>query len=361
MRKLISELIEGPEFRVVGTARDGHDALEKVHALDPDIVTMDVEMPRLGGLDALGYIMSEMPRPVVMLSAFTTEGAQATIRALDYGAVDFVAKPSGTLSLNIAEAGTRIHEALRAARSANLNNVRVRMPNRPLRAEVGRFSRKRRRVQPGSVAVAIAASTGGPRALADVVSRLTSPLRAAVLIVQHMPKGFTRSLAERLDASSSLDVVEATDGEPVLAEHVYLAPGSLHMSVVRDASVVRVRLTRDPPLWGVRPAADVLFAAVAEVYGAHTVGVVLTGMGRDGAEGLRLIRARGGYGIVQDRSTSVVHGMPESARRSADIELPLEEVAQEIAMQVAVRQRLPDDRSVPDNRAGIHPVPQEGL
>jgi two-component system, chemotaxis family, protein-glutamate methylesterase/glutaminase len=348
MRKLISDLIEGPEFRVVGTAQDGYDALEKVHALEPDIVTMDVEMPRLGGLDALGYIMSEMPRPVVMLSAFTTEGTDATIRALDYGAIDFVAKPSGTLSLDIGKVGGRLLDALRAARAANLRNVPVRIPPRvPVPGLIGPAGQPARRSGARSVAVVIAASTGGPRALADMIPRLPSPLGAAVLIVQHMPKGFTRSLAERLDSMSRLHVVEASDGDLVEPERVYLAPGSLHMAVVQDGADVRIRLTRDPPLWGLRPAADVLFASVAAVYGASTVGVVLTGMGRDGADGLRRIHECGGYGIVQDRATSVVHGMPESARPYAEEELPLERIAASIATQIAAHHGRPDDPNSP--------------
>ncbi|HEV3049389.1 MAG TPA: response regulator, partial [Longimicrobium sp.] len=238
MRRVISDILGSTdEFRVVGTARDGHDALRKVHQLEPDLVTMDVEMPGLDGLSALGYIMSETPRPVVMLSAYTTEGGEATMRALDYGAVDFVAKPSGTISLNLDTVSDRLLEALRAAATANLAviPVRVRRPapapvpaappaeapaeasvdtNAAARVEASvRRPRRRVEVEPprpappaagdagrtAETVVAIAASTGGPRALTELIPRLRAPLGAAVLIVQHMPPRFTRSFAERLD------------------------------------------------------------------------------------------------------------------------------------------------------------------
>jgi two-component system chemotaxis response regulator CheB len=339
MRKVISDILSaGDEFVVVGTARDGNDALRKIHRLDPQLVTMDVEMPGLDGLAALGYIMSETPRPVVMLSAYTTEGGEATLRALDYGAVDFVAKPSGTISLNLQSVAGQLLDALRAATTANLAAVPLRMPRRPAIAELPPPPRARRRLaegdEPVSV-VAIAASTGGPRALAEVIPRLPSPLGAAVLVVQHMPPRFTRSLAERLDGMSGLTVCEAEDGEPVRRDHVYMAPGDFHMRVVREAGEVRIALDQGPSVWGVRPAADPLFRSVAEAYGARSVGVVLTGMGRDGAEGLRAIREAGGSGIAQDRASCVIYGMPQAAAEWADAVLPLDRIAAELELRAA--------------------------
>jgi two-component system chemotaxis response regulator CheB len=333
MRRVISDMVSGaPEFRVVGTARDGNDALRKVHQLDPDLVTMDVEMPGLDGLAALGYIMSETPRPVVMLSAYTTEGGEATLRALDYGAVDFVAKPSGTISLNLETVSDRLLEALRAAASANLSNIRVHV------ARPGAASPQRAARTDGAspdMAVAIAASTGGPRALAEVIAGLRAPFPAAVLIVQHMPARFTRTFAERLDGVAEVPVTEAEDGEEVRAGHVYLAPGDFHMRVVRAPDgVVRVALDRGPTVWGVRPAADHLFRSVADVYGARTVGAVLTGMGRDGAEGLRVMVESGGTGIVQDRATSVIFGMPQAAAEWAQRVVPLGAVADALTAEV---------------------------
>lgn len=358
MRRVISDILSSTdEFRVVGTARDGNDALRKVHQLEPDLVTMDVEMPGLDGLSALGYIMSETPRPVVMLSAYTTEGGEATMRALDYGAVDFVAKPSGTISLNLDTVADRLLQALRAASTANLAvlPVRVRRPAAPPRpadapaetngaapAQTSDAPGRRRRRAPAPAAepptraahagrsaesvVAIAASTGGPRALTEVVPRLRAPLGAAVLIVQHMPPRFTRSFAERLDGMSRLRVVEAAEGDVVRPDHVYLAPGDWHMRLVREGGEVRIALDQEPAIWGVRPAADPLFRTVAETFGARAVGVVLTGMGKDGAEGLRDIVERGGYGIAQDRASSVIYGMPAAAAKIADTVLPLDEI-----------------------------------
>lgn len=328
MRRLITDLVsQGDEFEVVGTARDGNEAVRKVHELDPDIVTMDVEMPGLNGLDALGYIMSETPRPVVMLSAHTVAGGELTLRALDFGAVDVVAKPSGTISLDLAKVTDRLLTALRAASTANLSNIRVHI-QRPSTAEAPPVrKRSPRKAASAEIAVVIAASTGGPRALAEVVPGLQRPLGAAVLVVQHMPPGFTRSLAERLHGMSKMPVKEAEDGELVEADHVYLAPGDFHMRVERVDGAIVVRLGQGPTLWGVRPAADPLFHSVAGVYGARSLGVVLTGMGRDGTDGLGGIVAAGGRGIAQDKATSVIFGMPQSAARVAHSVVPLPMVA----------------------------------
>ncbi|HEX2203757.1 MAG TPA: chemotaxis response regulator protein-glutamate methylesterase [Longimicrobium sp.] len=339
MRRVITDILSSThEFRVVGTARDGNDALRKVHQLDPDLVTMDVEMPGLDGLSALGYIMSETPRPVVMLSAYTTEGGEATMRALDYGAVDFIAKPSGTISLNLETVADRLLEALRAASTANLSVIPVRLPRRVDAAEPPQARRLRLAdAQLSEAAVAIAASTGGPRALAELIPRLRVPLGAAVLVVQHMPARFTRTLAERLDGLEGLPVTEAVDGEPVRKDHVYLAPGDYHMRVVQDADGVRIALDQEPTVWGVRPAADPLFRSVAEVYGARSVGVVLTGMGKDGADGLRAISEAGGGGIAQDRATSVIYGMPHAAAEHARFILPLDRIHHGIEHEVDAR------------------------
>ncbi|HZG41393.1 MAG TPA: chemotaxis-specific protein-glutamate methyltransferase CheB, partial [Longimicrobium sp.] len=358
MRRVITDILSRTdEFRVVGTARDGHDALRKVHQLEPDLVTMDVEMPGLDGLSALGYIMSETPRPVVMLSAYTTERGEATMRALDYGAVDFVAKPSGTISLNLDTVADRLLDALRAAAAANLSVLPVQMRRSALRpapapAPVSGSGQLSMPVAPpvaappvevvpaapapprvpaahetaADLAVVVAASTGGPRALTELIPRLRAPLGAAVLVVQHMPPRFTRSLAERIDGMSELAVSEAVDGEPVLADHVYFAPGDFHMRVVREGGQVRLALDQSPSLWGVRPAADYLFRTAAEVFGARTVGVVLTGMGKDGAEGLREIVDAGGSGIAQDRETSVIYGMPAAAAKVAGSIMPLDRI-----------------------------------
>jgi len=351
MRRLISQILErSGEFRVAGTARNGLDALQKVHALDPELVTMDVDMPELDGLQALGYIMSETPRPVVMLSAATTHsGHDATIRALELGAVDFVRKPSGAISLDLARITDRLLAALRAAAQANMRGVRMLALTRlPVRGTPARpmpvvhpspaFATPRS-VKPGTGAtriVAIASSTGGPRALAEVLPNLPRELGAAVLVVQHMPAGFTKSLAQRLHAMSRLPVSEAEAGEPVLSDRVYLAPGGLHMSVTGASGSATISLETSPPIWGVRPSADPLFRSVAERFGSEVVAVVLTGMGRDGADGTRLIRQAGGRAVLQDRATSTIFGMPNAALQlaGADRVAALGEIAPAIVAMV---------------------------
>jgi two-component system chemotaxis response regulator CheB len=329
MRRLVSEMLAtSGEFRVIGTARNGIDALKQIHALDPDIVTLDIEMPELDGLQALGYIMSEAPRPVVMLSALDSpNGGELTIRALELGAVDFVHKPTGPARDTVELLGARLLDALRAASCVNLRGV-------SMLARPSLVPRASGPAQPAAAtcAVAIAASTGGPRALAELIPKLPAGLAAAVLVVQHMPAGFTLSLASRLDAMSPLAVAEARHGERIEHGRVYVAPGGMHMRVTDVTGSPVIALDQSAPIWGVRPSADPLFRSAAQRFGASLIGVVLTGMGRDGAEGLRAIRDRGGYAVVQDRATSIVYGMPQAALTTAgaDRTLPLEDIAAEI-------------------------------
>jgi two-component system chemotaxis response regulator CheB len=358
MRRLISQILErSGEFQVVGTARNGFDALQKVHALDPELVTMDVDMPELDGLQALGYIMSEAPRPVVMLSAATTHsGHDATLRALELGAVDFVRKPSGAISLDLERIGERLLNALRAAAQANVRGVRMLAINRlPVRGTPARpavviaaptakpstTATPARIAAPGTAAtrvVVIASSTGGPRALAEVIPNLPRALGAAVLVVQHMPAGFTKSLAQRLHALSKLPVSEAEHGEPILTDRVYLAPGGRHMSVAGTLGAATIALDDSPPIWGVRPSADPLFRSVADRFGGGAVAVVLTGMGRDGADGTRAIRAANGRAVLQDRATSTIFGMPNAALQiaGADRVAALGEIAPAIVAMLSV-------------------------
>jgi two-component system chemotaxis response regulator CheB len=314
MRRVIWGLLEqDPEIVVVGSAVDGQDAIEKVHQLKPDVVTLDVEMPRLDGLQALGYLMSENPVACVMLSAYTPRGAETTLRALDYGATDFVQKPSGAISLNLERVQDELLAKVKVAKAIDLKRLPFR-PGAPasLSAAPVRPAAARPRVDRGG-AVAIGTSTGGPRALGTVIPALPGDLAGPVLVVQHMSAGFTRSLAERLDKESQLRVKEAEDGEAAEAGTVYLAPGDWHMSVVRAGAQVRIKLDQRPPILGVRPCVDILFQSVAEVYGPKAVGVVLTGMGRDGAKGAKAMKAMQARVIAQDEASSVVYGMPRAA------------------------------------------------
>jgi two-component system chemotaxis response regulator CheB len=344
MRLLTTQILEGSgEFVVCGTARNGFDALTQVHDLNPDVVTLDVDMPEMDGLNALGYIMSETPRPVVMLSAGTTAGGKdAALRALELGAVDFLLKPSGSISLDLRLISERIVSAVRAASQANPAGLRM-LPTATWTAVNARRSSGASlmpTIAPdgdrATHVVVIASSTGGPRALAAIVPSLPRALNAAVLVVQHMPPGFTRSLASRLDGMSAIHVTEGEDGEPLSHGRMYIAPGGYHMTVRDDGAGPAIALDTSAPLWGVRPAADILFTSAARLFGAACIAVVLTGMGRDGAAGARLVRVGGGRTVIQDKETSTIFGMPQAALTTAgaDRMLPLGEIGPAIAEMV---------------------------
>ena len=327
MRKLISEIIESSgEFTVVGSAVNGLDGLREIRERDPDIVTLDIEMPEMDGLEALERIMATQPRPVVMLSARGSgKGTDMTIRALELGAVEFVRKPSGPISVDLAKVRDQLLLALRAAAATNPLGMKRSLPKRvtPHRVSVPEPAVECTRV------IVIASSTGGPRALAEIIPQLPADIGAAVLVVQHMPKDFTASFAQRLAFTSAIPVAEAEDNQLIGANRVYLAPGGVHMVVATSPEGPVIRLEPTAPVWGVCPAADPLFKSVATVFGRAAIGVILTGMGQDGAEGLRLLRAAGGLGVVQDEASSLIYGMPQAALAAggADNIVPLSAIA----------------------------------
>jgi two-component system chemotaxis response regulator CheB len=329
MRRVLGDAVsQSGRFRLAGSACDGLDAIEKIRGLNPDLVTMDIEMPRLDGLRAIARIMRECARPIVVVSAYGRPGADAAVRALELGAVEVVAKPTGGEPEGLALMVVAVLRALDAADSVVLDRTR---PIRPA-LEPPRTALRRSAVTADVTRVlVIAASTGGPRALVEIVPQLPVGVGYAALIVQHMPGGFTRSLAQRLDELSALTVDEAEDGMRIESDTALVAPGDYHMLVATEGAL-RIHLNREAPLWGVRPAADPLFRSVATRFASRSVGVVLTGMGRDGAAGLRAIRDAGGTGIAQDRGTSVVFGMPKAAAElgGATEIVPLQQVASAI-------------------------------
>ncbi len=310
MRSIVGDMLNVPgEIGVVGVAKNGLEAIAKTKELRPDVITMDVEMPKMDGITALRQIMKEQPTPVIMLSAVTKEGAWQTIMALSAGAVDFIPKPSGSVSLDIDRVTGTLVEKIRAvcnARGKLRAPPAVELPE--LQKGPSKASVRAKKI------VVIGSSTGGPGALEQVVPKLPENLKAGVLVVQHMPPGFTRSLAERLNRISPLEVREAQEGDTIVEGRVLLAPGDYHMIVRKGAGAgYIVGLSQEPPVHRVRPAVDVTMKSAARTYGASIVGVVLTGMGSDGAFGLKDIKDQGGRTIACDEKTSVIFGMPKAA------------------------------------------------
>jgi two-component system chemotaxis response regulator CheB len=324
-RHIISRCLSAaPDLEVVGAACDGREALDLIPQLAPDVVTLDIDMPRLDGLATLHEIMARFPRPVVMLSSLTAAGARETVRALMAGAVDFVTKPAlrSTVASVTGEVITKIRTAARARSLDGLG------PAEALGAEPGAGVGRPKPVA-GDKVVVVGASTGGPRALRTVVAGLRADLPAAVLIVQHMPAGFTRPLAEALHRLSALPLKEAEPGDTVAPGQILLAPGGFHLGLDAAGGVV---LRQTPPIHGVRPAIDVTMAAAAQHYGRAAIGVVLTGMGADGTHGATLIRAVGGKVIAEAEATCTVWGMPRSVVEAgaADVVAELPDVARAI-------------------------------
>lgn len=336
VRHVVSKYLnDKPDIAVIGTARDGEEALRLIAELQPDVVTLDIEMPRRNGLDTLREIMLRHPLPVVMLSSLTAAGAQATLQALNLGAVDFVTKPEARANVGAVmdevvgkirmAARARIRPLTRGTRSLAESPLPARKPE--IRAGLAILHRPARKV------VVIGASTGGPRALSTVIASLPADLPAAVLIVQHMPAGFTPSLAERLNEISNFSVKHAEPGDQLVTGQGLLAPGGYHMEIDGDDAI---ELNRKPTQHGVRPAVDVTMQAIARRYAKDAVGVVLTGMGSDGTRGAKFIHAAGGHVIAEDESSCVVWGMPRSVVEAgvADEVVPLPRVAEAIVRAV---------------------------
>ncbi len=317
------------DLEVVGMAGNGEEALDRVRELGPDVITMDVEMPGVGGLSAIKLIMAERPTPIVMLSSLTSEGTDTTLLALESGAVDFYPKPGMADPVGAAQSALLLQDKIRAA--ARIAPERLRGPARRIR----RLIDSRDKGRGWARLVVIGSSTGGPRALLELFGGLPAELSAAVVIVQHMPAGFTSSFARRLDDVSPLAVKEASQGDWIRSGQALLAPGGYHLVINSGGEVA---LTTTPPVNGVRPAVDVTMQSAAQTYGADVLGIVLTGMGMDGTVGASAIRARAGRIIAEHESTCVVYGMPRSVIESgnADQVVPLTNIADQLIAAAGV-------------------------
>ena len=334
---LAKRLDAEPDLTVIDTAHDGIDALEKIARLQPDVVTLDVEMPRLNGLDALRQIMAQHPRPVIMLSTLTQEGARETFQALALGAVDFVPKP--TTATQIQHVFDALEDKIRNV--ANVPTLRLQhLRQASLSATPPPASATTRPLNAHDAVLVIGSSTGGPQALQRVVSGLPADLPAALAIVQHMPPQFTTTLAERLNAHSAFAIRESDGTETLRVGQGLLAPGGYHLVLHRGGGV---SLSSAPPRNHVRPSVDVTFESAADAFGGATVAVILTGMGSDGTEGARRIKAAGGKVLAEGEETCVVYGMPKSAADAGlvDTLVPLDDIPSAIIRVVdGARERL---------------------
>jgi two-component system chemotaxis response regulator CheB len=331
MRRLLSDLLGSvPEIKVVGMARNGREAVVEVVRLKPDVITLDVEMPEVSGLEALPTLLAVHDAPVVMVSALTQEGAEVTLQALELGAFDFMPKPQrnqlaelrASRDLLVTKVLTAAHNRVRRRRGGRVP-PRIKPPasvpssTAPLAAAKERLKSGSSCTSPpatahGALCFVIGISTGGPQALSEVLPLLAPPI-FPILVVQHMPAQYTRIFAERLNRYCTLTVKQAEEGDLVLPDHVLIAPGGLHMMLSGDSPWVHVVLSDQPPVSGHRPSVDVLFESAAKVYRSAAVSLLMTGMGRDGVEGCKAILAAGGLALGQDEDTSAVYGMNKAA------------------------------------------------
>lgn len=330
MRALLTEIIDGAEdLEVVGSAPDPIAAREMIKALNPDVLTLDVEMPRMDGLEFLDRLMRLRPMPVIMISSFTAAGSEVTLRALELGAVDYLAKPQAGNLATLQAYADEIRDKIRAASTARLTKApRVAVPPAPTSAPAATGFSSRLL---NETVIGIGASTGGTEAIKDVLAALPKDM-PPIVMVQHMPETFTPSFAKRLDSLSKLTVIEAQGGERLKPGMAYLAPGHSHVRVRRSAGGYLLELGQDEPVNRHRPAANVLFQSLAEQVGKKALGLILTGMGKDGAQGLLAMRRAGAWNIGQDQASCVVYGMPREAAQvgALDEVVSLERIPREL-------------------------------
>jgi len=346
MRQMLTEILASDaQIEVVGSAADPYVARDKIKALNPDVLTLDVEMPRMDGITFLGNLMRLRPMPVVMISSLTEKGADITLRALELGAVDFVSKPKVDVAQGMQDYAEAIRAKVKMAAQVKVSALERHAPvpiaevapKLTADAVLGAAHRSRPLITTEKI-VAIGASTGGTEAIKDVLCMLPADA-PGIVITQHIPAAFSGPFAKRMDGVSALSVCEASDGQQILPGHVYIAPGGRHLLVERNGARYMCRLSDGPPVNRHRPSVDVLFRSVAQAAGANAVGVLLTGMGDDGAAGLLEMLQAGASTLAQDEASSVVWGMPGQAWQlgAAQHLLPLHEVAAGILVRVSER------------------------
>ncbi len=326
MRMVLKDIIDSqPDMKVIAVAKDGLEAVELAVKHKPDVITMDVEMPRLNGIEALKLIMKKAPTRVIMVSSLTEEGAEITLMALEIGAVDFVTKPAGSISMTFRQVANVLVEKIRNAMKVDPN----RLVSRRIKPQVIKMTKAS--TVTGKIVV-IGSSTGGPRSLDMVIPALPGNFPAPIIIVQHMPPGFTRSLASRLDRMSQLSVKEAQEGDVLKPGWVYVAPGDYHLGAKQSGRNVTLYLDKSPKINNVRPAVDFTLDKVAEIYKNKTIAVILTGMGKDGTKGAFKVKFYKGIVIAESKETCVVFGMPKSVIEEgyADYILPAYEIPKKL-------------------------------
>ena len=337
-RKVITDILSSdPDIEVIGTANNGKTAIYKNDSLNPDVITMDIEMPVMDGLESLRHIIEKNPKPVLMVSVLTKHGADETFRALEYGAVDFIPKPASNLTITLPQVADLLIEKVKAVYKAEIKI--------PVKAKVQEAKKTEDHEKPyfekrvvdvagkeSNRIVGIGTSTGGPSALAGIFRCFPKNFPSPVLVVQHMPEGFTKAFAERLDANSGLNVKEAEDGDKILPGHGYIAPGHSHIKIEVINGEKVIKLDRGSKVSGHMPSIDVMFDSIADIYGKDSVCVIMTGMGQDGAKGILKIKKTGGSTIAQNEETSVVYGMNRVAVQMGAIDeiVSLDEIPESI-------------------------------
>ena len=331
MRKIISDMINSnDDLEVIGIAKNGQDLLNKLEKLSPDVITLDVEMPIMDGMTALYELKKlNINVPVIVLSSVSLRGTKLTMDCLEAGAFDFLPKPSGAISLDIDKVKDELISKIRMASRGNKKVEEMQTHKVNTRVNSVNVSNK-------IEAVIIGASTGGPKALYKVVTEIPGDIGVPIFIVQHMPVGFTKAFAQRLNDNSKLRVVEAQDGDKIEKNTVFVAPGGYHMEVNKDN---RIHLNTEPPIWGVRPAVDKLFISASQVYKERLLSIILTGMGKDGASGTVEVKKAGGITLAEHQSTCTIYGMPKAAIETGMVDevLPINDIALEIEKLVLRR------------------------